>query len=118
MRRNVDAKLTRKAQDVDDHKDDENLASSDEDYIGPVGDRGEGPDEDHIAATLSAKSSQGRHLHKSRTKGNDARPKTIVLGRGGAGNIISPTSSRKSSKKKGRKTENRSFWSSLKNVFS
>ncbi|QLG71418.1 hypothetical protein HG535_0B04600 [Zygotorulaspora mrakii] len=122
MRRNVDAKLTRKAQDIGEDDDDADLESfshSDEDYIGPVAQNGEEEEAfDRLASTVSGKSNTSNRLHKSRTKGTETRPKTIMLGRGGAGNIISPTTSKKSTKRKSRKNEKKGFWGNLKGIFS
>lgn len=129
MRRNVDAKLTRKAQDVEDESDDEdNIAiNSEDDYISPL-QTGENAQAVLSGGALSNNiMSSGNEskirTHKSRSKRNSSheRPKAIVLGRGGAGNIITPTSSRKSvkGKKKNNKThESKGILSIFKKFFS
>lgn len=81
MRRNVDPKLTRIAQDVGDDKvlwasdEDDDLISSDEDRI----DR-------KISSVKSAVSSSNNKL-----KSSNSRP--VMIGRGGAGNLLTPTTS-------------------------
>lgn len=123
MRRNLDPRVTRKAQDVEPSLDDKDaILASDEDYISPV------PEEDRISSTLSGANSRSHSsdsskikLQKSKTKqdSNRERPKAIVLGRGGAGNIVSPTPSAKDHrKKKNTKNESKSVWSSFKHFFS
>ncbi|AQZ18467.1 PAR32 (YDL173W) [Zygosaccharomyces parabailii] len=130
MRRNVDPRMTRKAQDVEQFADDEDaILVGDEDYIGPL-------PEENISNTLSGANSRsassggsrGRLAASGTRRGSNVspsgreRPKAIVLGRGGAGNIISPTSSskerkkKKNSKKDGHK--NSGVWSSVKHFFS
>lgn len=124
MRRNIDPRLTRKAQDVEQSLENEDaILVNDDDYIGPT-------EEEQIGTTLSgannkSESSNGSKikLQKSRTRNdsNQERPKAIVLGRGGAGNIVSPSSSSRNPKKqKGRNTKegHKGMWSSIKHFFS
>ncbi|CAR26136.1 hypothetical protein ZYGR_0E01190 [Zygosaccharomyces rouxii] len=123
MRRNVNPRVTRKAQDVEQELEKEDaILVSDEDYISPV------QEEDPVSATLSGANSRSHSsggskikLQKSKTRqeSNRERPKAIVLGRGGAGNIISPTSSVKDRRKeKNPKDGHKGMWSSIKHFFS
>ncbi|GAV52116.1 hypothetical protein ZYGR_0AG01070 [Zygosaccharomyces rouxii] len=123
MRRNVDPRVTRKAQDVEQGLENEDaILVNDDDYISPV------EEEDHVSPTLSGANSKSQSsvgskvkLQKSKTRNdsNRERPKAIVLGRGGAGNIISPTSSARGRRKeKDPKDGHRSMWSSIKHFFS
>lgn len=117
MRRNVDAKLTRKAQDVD-HDEEEDFIEphGEDDYIEPLSG-------DNIERALSGAVSSREHVQKVRSKRNstvEERPSAIAVGRGGAGNIITPTASRKAqAKKKGaQKANKKGVWSSFKKLFS
>ncbi|GCF00471.1 hypothetical protein ZYGM_003128 [Zygosaccharomyces mellis] len=123
MRRNVDPRVTRKAQDVEQRLENEDvILVNDDDYISPV------EEEDHVTTTLSGANSKSQNsggskvkLHKSKTRNdsNRERPKAIVLGRGGAGNIVSPTSSVKGRRKeKDQKNGRKGMWSSIKHFFS
>ncbi|CCF56379.1 hypothetical protein KAFR_0B00810 [Kazachstania africana CBS 2517] len=96
MRKNVDPKLTRIAQDVD---------------------------ADDI---ILVKTNTSHEIRRERTiEEVTDKPPTVAIGRGGAGNIVSPeTSITDSNKKKPnkrhtsrKKHEKKGFWSSLRNVF-
>lgn len=132
MRRNVDPRMTRRAQDVEQNLDEEDaIVVGDEDYIGalPEGNIGSslsGANSRSVSSggsAVRAANSGSRRSTKNTSPSGRERPKAIVLGRGGAGNIISPTSSGKERKKKknpkreGTKSSN-SMWSSVKNFFS
>lgn len=114
MRRNVDAKLTRKAQDVEDGSEDEDkiVVNSEDDYISPLQTGGNAQavlSGGLLSNNVMSSGSESKiHPNKSRTKRNSSheKPKAIVLGRGGAGNIITPTSSRKSAKGKKKNVKN------------
>ncbi|CUS22289.1 LAQU0S05e02014g1_1 [Lachancea quebecensis] len=111
MYKNVNTKLTRKAQDVDETS----IA----------------PEDDEIKAVESPLSlDQGRSAHSDDAQKGGLRPKksktehpqTVSIGRGGAGNILSPSSSRKSergSKKSGKsgKQSKPGLWSKVKGFF-
>lgn len=121
MRRNVDAKLTRRAQDVEDEEDDFIGPQGEDDYIEPLsGDNIEVAVSNALSSRSRGASSRD-NVHKVRSKANsalDERPATVV-GRGGAGNIISPVASRKGQTKKKKQTqEKKGLWSSLKKLFS
>ena len=133
MRKNVDPKLTRRAQDVEEEEEEESdchesdCAINDEnDNITPI----------HVSNnTINAAISNVRstsaptgtvlQLHKSRTRRSSSHeiPKSIAIGRGGAGNILSPSTSMKSlakgSKHKGsEKSNKKKNWYSFLNIFS
>lgn len=126
MRRNVDAKLTRKAQDVDEETDDDIIGpAQEEDYIEPFS--GDDVTKALSGGALSCGSGSREtgksHLRSTRSKRNslDEKPMTIAVGRGGAGNIISPKASRSQPKKKKTATSEPSkkgLWASVKSFFS
>lgn len=119
MRRNVDAKLTRRAQDVDD--EDIIQPQAEDDYIEPLA--GENIETAISGAVSSRGGSSREHVQRVRSKRSsilEDRP-TISVGRGGAGNIISPVASRKNQtrkKKNSKKAEEKGVWSKFKNLFS
>ncbi|SCU92870.1 LAMI_0E12398g1_1 [Lachancea mirantina] len=102
MRKNVDSKMTRKAQDVEYSENEDLITEGNVDAIDSRGSRG---------GSLKAKNSEGLKTKRSRPD----PPKTVVIGRGGAGNILSPASSRKS---KSNKNEKKGLWKKIKSVFS
>ncbi|QLQ79186.1 hypothetical protein HG537_0B05330 [Torulaspora globosa] len=124
MRRNVDARLTRRAQDVDGELDEDIIEPSrDEDYIGPFS----GSEVERavsggaISRGTGSRETGKSHLRNGRSRRNslEDRPMTIAVGRGGAGNIISPKPSGSGArKKKPGKEQKQGVWSSLKKLFS
>ncbi|SCU79564.1 LAFA_0B03994g1_1 [Lachancea sp. 'fantastica'] len=114
MRKNVDKNLTRKAQDV-------------EDFIPPVDENDRSLNLDSgLESTKSPKSDSARPQRSGRDslKAKSSRPEnlppqSVSIGRGGAGNILSPSNSRKS--KSGSKDQKRahktSFWHNVKSLF-
>lgn len=124
MRRNVDAKLTRRAQDVDDEEDTIE-PSKEDDYIEPFtgGEVERAVSAGVISRGTSSRDTGKSHLRSVRSKRNsmEDRPVAIAVGRGGAGNIISPKPSRSGVKKKNKPTEEKKkggVWSSVKKLFS
>lgn len=141
MRKNYDPKITRLAQDVDE--DDEILLNGsapgfDEDYIGPIHPEEEEPLEavenspnritSHHSKLRSHHSrSSARNKLQSKRSGASGGPlgnssDRVMIGRGGAGNFVSPITSDEKSEKlkhKGVKAKNskHGFWSTLKGIF-
>ncbi|SCU83199.1 LAME_0C04324g1_1 [Lachancea meyersii CBS 8951] len=112
MRKNVDQKLTRKAQDVDDF-----IPPADGD-INPVN------LDLNVQSAKSHDSHAARSYHSANTplrpKGSrQETPQSISIGRGGAGNILSPTNSRKSKTgTKAHKNGSKSgLWANVKRFF-
>lgn len=111
MCKNVDYKKTRKAQDVDSV-----MISPEEDEIRAV--------ESPLSLERNT-SAQSGELYKDALKPKKSRPEhpqAISIGRGGAGNILSPSNSRKSergAKKGGRssKTAKSGLWNKVKDFF-
>ncbi|SCU96293.1 LANO_0E13124g1_1 [Lachancea nothofagi CBS 11611] len=111
MCKNVDYKLTRKAQDVD------------EDFISPAEDEIQPASPANDLQNATSQSSRGRQAPqsaKSSLKPKRSRhetPQTVSIGRGGAGNILSPSNSKRSeSEKKAKKPS--SIWGNVKKIFS
>ncbi|EDO17050.1 hypothetical protein Kpol_530p20 [Vanderwaltozyma polyspora DSM 70294] len=131
MRKNVDPKLTRRAQDVDEILEFEDeievdSALMEEHGITPL----QLNNDDSLNAPISnirSKSMSNPQMPKlsksvtsrssSRTSNTDRQPPTIVIGRGGAGNILSPSNSRKSANESKNKKKKKKWYSFL-NVFS
>ncbi|SCU85657.1 LADA_0D08834g1_1 [Lachancea dasiensis] len=117
MYKNVDRNLTRKAQDVDDH------ISGGEDHIEPVSSGGEKVHSvTSQTSALNTKQHNGKHTLKPSRSRHDS-PQTVSIGRGGAGNMLSASSSRTSEGDKNRiSAKNRSpkkgMWANIKNMFS
>lgn len=104
MRKNVDSKMTRRAQDVEISESEDKIDGVDE--ITPHF-SGEG---------LNTVQSSGLKPKKSRHE----PPKSVAIGRGGAGNILSPTASKKShTSSKGKKDAKKTgVWGKVKKLFS
>ncbi|QLL31672.1 hypothetical protein HG536_0B05370 [Torulaspora globosa] len=124
MRRNVDAKLTRRAQDVDGELEEDVIEPSrEEDYIGPFsGSEVERALSGGVISRGTGSHETGKsHVRNGRSRRNslDDRPMAIAVGRGGAGNIISPKPSGSGARKnKTGKQQKQGVWSSLKKLFS
>lgn len=123
MRRNVDARLTRRAQDVDGELEEDVIElSKEEDYIGPFsgGEVERALSGGAISRGTGSRETGKSHVRNVRSRRNslEDRP-AIAVGRGGAGNIISPKPSGSGArKKKPGKQEKQGVWSSLKKLFS
>ena len=151
MRRNTDPKLTRRAQDVDSMSED--LIDIDElmyheDYIEPVNPVGALQADDNETAvdtSIGGRKQSRSHTSRSRsrsrsksrlsktlsaTKSNTKHKpqEKVIIGRGGAGNIISPKSSNPKAKHMNSKNQNnkdkdktkkkKGFLSSITSMFS
>lgn len=128
MRRNLDAKLTRKAQDVGDDGEEDYLSHNLDDDIIAFNDgdgTGRGTSSNNDIAPKSLASNHNSENSLKPKKSVHEPPKSIAIGRGGAGNILSPSNSKRStgSKKSGKaggkkkaKSEG-GLWSKVKKIF-
>ncbi|CEP60210.1 Par32p LALA0_S01e05534g [Lachancea lanzarotensis] len=113
MRKNVDKNLTRQAQDVDDfippiEEDDRNLNA--DTALDPLKSRNS-----NSARPLGSK----KNSLKAKSSRPENSPQSFSIGRGGAGNILSPSNSKKSrnGSKDQKRAQNKGFWHSVKSFF-